>query len=819
MQNKDGDAAFNGKEHKVDTKKHESAVNVSPSSSAQSGKQDDKTKKKVKGKSSVESFTGNRDLSAEFEDHSDNSSNDVNAAGSIVPTAGQNSSNRTNPFSAAGPSNTTASLTYGKSLFKDASQLPDNPDMLEMEDITYSDHDNVGAKADFNNLETSITVSPIPTTKTYKDHPVSQIIGDLSSTTQTRSMTRVIKDQGGLSQMFNDDFHTCMFACFLSQEEPKRVHQALKDPSWIKAMQEELFQFKMQKVSHINIIISVNPFVSTAGKNSSNSTNPFSVVGPSNTTASPTHGKYLFKNASQLPDNPDMLEMEDITYSDHDNVGAKADFNNLETSITVSPILTTKTYKDHPVSQIIGLQLKQKKDGIFISQDKYVAGILKKFGLTKEKSTSTPIDTEKPLPKDPDVKRIFRYLKGKPHLGLWYLKDSPSDLVAYSDSDYAGASLDRNSITGGCQFLGCRLISWQCKKQTVVTTSSIEAEYVAAASCYAQSNDVTRLQNLVDRKKVVITEATIRDVLRLDDADGVDCLLNEEIFAKLARIGNLLTHTTKYTSHALTQKVFANMRRVGKGFSKVEIPLFKGMLVAEEIEEQGDTKEQEALDACVALTRRVEHLEHDKVAQDLEITKLKTRVKKLERVNKERMIAELDGDTSVALIDDEGTKKKQKMLSMQEDEPKVQEAMEVVTTAKLITEVVVAVSESVTIASATIVVVPATTITAAPVRQKAKEDSYVQRYQVMKKRSQTEAQARRNVIMYLKNVVGFILDYFKGMSYDDIRPIFEAKFNSNIEFLLKSKEQVEEEENRAIKSINETPAKRRKLNEEVKDLK
>nr|GEX35789.1 hypothetical protein [Tanacetum cinerariifolium] len=93
----------------------------------------------------------------------------------------------------------------------------------------------------------------------------------------------------------------------------------------------------------------------------------------------------------------------------------------------------------------------------------------------------------------------------------------------------------------------------------------------------------------------------------------------------------------------------------------------------------------------------------------------------------------------------------------------------------------------------------------------------------MKKRPQIDAQARKNMIMYLKNVIGFRLDYFKGMSYDDIRPIFEAKFNSNIEFLLKIKEQLEEEENRAIQSINKTSiqkvAKRRKLNDEVKDLK
>nr|GFD22208.1 hypothetical protein [Tanacetum cinerariifolium] len=128
-------------------------------------------------------------------------------------------------------------------------QLPDDPDMPELEDITYSDdEDDVGAEADFNNLETCMTVSPIPTTRVHKDHPVTQITSDLSSATQTRSMTRVAKDQSGLSQIYNDDFYTCMFACFLSQEEPKRVHQALTDPSWIEAMQEELFQFEMQKV-------------------------------------------------------------------------------------------------------------------------------------------------------------------------------------------------------------------------------------------------------------------------------------------------------------------------------------------------------------------------------------------------------------------------------------------------------------------------------------------------------------------------------------------------------------------------------------------
>ncbi|GKB08431.1 putative ribonuclease H-like domain-containing protein [Tanacetum coccineum] len=136
-------------------------------------------------------------------------------------------------------------------------------------------------------------------------------------------------------------------------------------------------------------------------------------------------------------------------------------------------------------------------------QDKYVVEILKKFDFVSVKTPSTPIETQKPLVKDEEasdvdvqspqkiplsgfVKRIFRYLKGKPKLGLWYPRVSSFDLEAYSDSDYAGANLDRKSTIGGCQFLGRRLISWQCKKQTIVATSTTEAEYVAAANCCGQ---------------------------------------------------------------------------------------------------------------------------------------------------------------------------------------------------------------------------------------------------------------------------------------------------------------------------------------------
>nr|GFB20689.1 hypothetical protein [Tanacetum cinerariifolium] len=226
--NNNNDALVDGKDHDDDIQKSVSPDIHSSSSGAQTRKQGDKTKNKDKGKSPIITITGFRDLNAEFKECNNNNSNGVNAASSSVSTARHNSINNTNDFSAAGPSNAA---------------------MPNLEDLSLShDADDVAAEADINNLESIISVSPIPTTRIHKDHPTSQIIGDLSSTTQTRIMARAVRDQGGISQMFNEDFHTSMFACFLSQEEPKRVHQALKDPSWIEAMQEEFLQFKMQKV-------------------------------------------------------------------------------------------------------------------------------------------------------------------------------------------------------------------------------------------------------------------------------------------------------------------------------------------------------------------------------------------------------------------------------------------------------------------------------------------------------------------------------------------------------------------------------------------
>nr|GEX48646.1 hypothetical protein [Tanacetum cinerariifolium] len=460
------DAAIDGKEHDFDVKKPESKVILSPSS--------------------------------KFKDCSENGSNEVNSASSTVPTVRKNFLNSTNTFSAAGPSTDAVSPTYGKTSDIDTSQLLDDSDMPGLEDIIYSDDE------------------------------------DVVGTVQQFGIFYFIKDQGGLSQMFGNNFHTCMFACFLSQEEPKRVHQALKDPSWIEAMQEELLQLKMQKVWVLVDLPYGKRAIGTKwvyrNKKDERGTvirNKARLIAQGHTQEKGINYEEVFTQVARIEAIRLFLAYASFMGFMAYQMDVKSAFlyETIEEEVYVCQPSGFED-PDHPD------KVKQKKDGIFISQDKYIAEILRKFGLTEGKLASTPIDTKKPLLKDPDgedvdvhtyrsmigslmyltssrpdimfavcacthfqvtqkasylhaVKRIFRYLKGKPHLGLWYLKDSPFDLVAYSDSDYAGASLDKKSTTGGCQFLGCRLISWQCKKQLVVATSSTKAEYVAVASCCA----------------------------------------------------------------------------------------------------------------------------------------------------------------------------------------------------------------------------------------------------------------------------------------------------------------------------------------------
>nr|GEU70368.1 ribonuclease H-like domain-containing protein [Tanacetum cinerariifolium] len=701
--NTDGDATFEVKEPKFKVEKFESEVHVSPSSSAQTKKHDDKTKREAKGKSPIELSTGYKNLSAKFEDFSDNIINEVNAAGTPVPTVRQISTNSTNTFSAAGPSNIAVSPTHGKSSYMDPSQYPDDPNMPDLEDIIYSDdEEDVGAEADFTNLETNITVSPILTTRVHKDHHVTQIISDLSSATQIRSMIRVVKNQGGLTQINNEDFHTCMFACFLSQEEPKRVHQALKDPSWIEAMQDELLQFKMQKV-------------------------------------------WVLVNLSN---------------------GKRA----------------------------IGFE-------------------------------------------DPDyLDKVYKVVKA-----LYGLHQAPR-------------------------------------------------------ACLVRNVDSSSKFNMYPRFLQLMIKA---------------------------QVGDLSSYTTKYSSPALIQTVFANMRRVGKGFSVVETPLFESMIVAHQADDVAnevaagvDVDDVPTADAEPTIPSPTPTIQPLPPSQELPSTsyrKNKLKVSGLGRLRKVRttqrvessedtimddqedaskqgeIIANIDVDEDVTLKDVAAVEKTaeiekdadvqgrpeesqaqiykidlehtDKVLSMQDvklEPTELKEVVEVVTTAKLMTEMVTAAAATITaatipITTATItaalsaarmrkrVVIRNPKETATPyiithsepkskdkgkgimVQRKEKEDNDVLRYQALKRKPQTEAQARKNMVIYLRNMAGFKMDYFKGMSYDDIRPIFEKYFNSNVAFLEKTKEQLEEEESRALKrtseSLEEKAAKKQKLDEKIEELK
>nr|GEY42548.1 ribonuclease H-like domain-containing protein [Tanacetum cinerariifolium] len=361
-QNKEGNAAFDGKEH--DTKKPESAVNHSPSTNSK--------------------------------DYSEDSSNNVSAASPIVPTAGQNYSNSTNPISAAGPSNTNTSSSHGESSLQDASQ------MLEREDITYSDHENVGGEADFNNLETSITVSPIPTTRTNKDHPVAQIIGDVSSTTQTRRT-----QEGTSSSQRSKAIGT------------KWVYKNKKDERGIivrnKARlvtqghtQEEGIDYE-EVFAPVAMIEAIRLFLAYA------SFMGFMVYQMDVKSA------FLYGTIKEEVYVCQPLGFEDPDHPDKVYKVVKALYGLHQAPRAWSSM--------RELTFFLGLQVKQKEDGIFINQDKYVAEILRKFGLTEGKLASTSINTEKPLLKDPNGEDVDAHIYRSMIGSLMYLTSSRPDIM------------------------------------------------------------------------------------------------------------------------------------------------------------------------------------------------------------------------------------------------------------------------------------------------------------------------------------------------------------------------------------------------------
>nr|GEY88137.1 hypothetical protein [Tanacetum cinerariifolium] len=417
--------------------------------------------------------------------------------------------------------------------------------------VTTNTGDTNGVEADLGNMENNISASPTPTFRIHKDHPKSQIIGHVDT-----------------------------------PEEPKKIFDALKDPSWVEAMQEELLQFKIQNVW---ILVDCPTGVRPIGtkwvlKNKKDERgivirNKARLVAQGHTQEERIDYEEVFAPVARIEairlflvyasfmgftvyqmdvksaflygtideevyvmqphgfQNPEfparVYKVDKAMYRLHQ--APRAWYGTLSKYLLTNGFQRALMHEKFQMSAMgelnffLGLQVLQKKDGIFLSQDKYVGDILKKFGYSDVRSSNTPRDKENPWGKDETgkdvdlhlyrsmigslmyltasrldimfavcacarhqvtpkkchmyaVKRIFRYLKGHPKLGLWYPKESPFDLVAYSDSDYGGATQDRKSTTGGCQFLGRRLISWKCKKQTIMATSTTKAEYVAAAS-------------------------------------------------------------------------------------------------------------------------------------------------------------------------------------------------------------------------------------------------------------------------------------------------------------------------------------------------
>nr|GEV97061.1 hypothetical protein [Tanacetum cinerariifolium] len=632
-------------------------VHVFPSSSDKSKKHDEKTKSEAKGKSPVNLSTGVRDLRNEFEEFSVNSTNRVNAASAPVTAVRPNPTNNTNSFNAASPSNNAVN-------------------MLALEDIIYSDdEEDVGTEVDFYNLETNISVSLIPTIGVHKDHPVSQIIGELTTAPQTRSMARMVKEQG-----------------FEDPDYPNKVYKVVKalygfyqaSRAWYETLANYLLKngFQRGKIDQALFI-------------------------------KKQKGDILLVQVYE----------DDIIFRSTNKELCKV-FKKLMKDKFQMSLMGKLTF-------FLGLQVKQKDDEIFINQDKYVAKILRKFSLTDGKSASTPIDTEKPLVKDPDGEdvdvHIYRYLKGKLHLGLWYPKDSPFHLVAYSDSDYIGASLDRKSTIGGCQFLGYRLISWQCKKKTVVATSSTEAEYFWATISIKKVNDVVKLQALIDKKKVVITEDIIRQDLRLDDADGVECLPTEEIFTELAcRKFNF----SKYIFNSMVRNVDTPSKflRIDKGFSGIETPLFATMLVQPQAAVEEEDEEDEEI---FKLNQRVKRLEKKKRSKS-------SGLKRLRKVDMETEVdAELQG--RIERKDDDNVAAKEvnaAELTVFDDE-----------------------------------------------EMQEKHLDNIRKYQSLKRKPIFVAQAWKNMIVYLKNMAGYKMTHFRGMTYDQVRPIFKREHNKVQTFL------------------------------------
>ncbi|GJT42680.1 putative ribonuclease H-like domain-containing protein [Tanacetum coccineum] len=488
---------------------------------------------------------------------------------------------------------------------KTSIELPFNPNISALEDVSIfdssRDNEDDGAEADMNNLDTTIQVSPISTTRIHKDHPLDQVIGDLQSATQKRRMLKNLEEHGKNPKRNKKDERGIVI-----RNKERLVAQGYTQEEGIDY--DEVFA-PVARIEAIRLFLAYASFKDF-------------VVYQMDVKSAFLYGKieeevYVCQPPGfEDPDFPDRVyKVEKALYGLHQ--APRAWYETLSTYLLdnefqrgkIDKTLFIKRYKGDILLVQVYVDdiifgstkkelLKQKKDGIFISQDKYVDEILKKFRFTEVKTASTPMETQKPLLKDEDgeevdvhmyrsmigslmyltssrpnimfsvcaryqvnlkvsnlhdVKRIFRYLKGQPKLGLWYPKDSLFYLVAYTDSDYAGASLDRKSTIGGKAKKSVRLMMEK------LIGMEFELMLFWSFAMAKTINGKVQLHVLVDGKRIIITETSVRRSIRLADAEGIDCFLNSTIFENLALMGN--------------------MRRVGKGFSGRVSPLFPTMVV------------------------------------------------------------------------------------------------------------------------------------------------------------------------------------------------------------------------------------------------
>ncbi|GJU78183.1 putative ribonuclease H-like domain-containing protein [Tanacetum coccineum] len=410
-------------------------------------------------------------------------------------------------ISTAGPSINTISenINNGSPNINIASPIPNDLSMQSLEntgifDDAYDDRE-VGAEADLNNLETTMNVSPIPTTRIHKDHPKDQITRDINLATQTRRMTK-ISEEHAISKLDRSKRAIGNKWVYRNKKDERGI--VVRNKARLVAQgytQEEGIDYDevfapVARIEAIKLFLAYASFMGfIVYQIDVKSAFLYGTIEEEVYVCQP-----LGFEDPQFPDK--VYKVEKALYGLHQ--APRAWYETLSTYLLENgyrrgTIVKTLFIKKD-ISDIMLVQV-YVDDIIFGSTKKslyvYVADILKKFDFVTVKTASTRMEPNKALVNDKEAEDMDVHLYRSMIRSLMYLttsspditfavcvcaRDSLFNLEVFSDSDYAGASLDRKSTIGGCQFLGKRLISWQCKKQTIVTNSTTEAEYVATAN-------------------------------------------------------------------------------------------------------------------------------------------------------------------------------------------------------------------------------------------------------------------------------------------------------------------------------------------------